>query len=292
MIGNLVLNYKITSELGSGGMAVVYEGIHQHLDTKAAIKILNKNLSEKPEIARRFKNEAKLLNKLNSHPNIVNFLNYDEGEHGLVLIMDFISGISLDQFINKEIRFRKPSIGIPFFLKILQAFQFAHNQGIVHRDIKPSNIMVSRDFEPLILDFGIAKAIGNEFQSETKTSSVMGSRPYMSPEQVISIKGVDNRSDIYSLGVTFFQILTGKNPYDSSMSDYEIMDKIIKSPLPKINDPKLNEIIQKATHKKAEKRFQTCDEFIGSLENYLQGKKENISPTPPEEIHLMLERLY
>ncbi|NJO03853.1 MAG: serine/threonine protein kinase, partial [Bacteroidia bacterium] len=184
---------------------------HTQLNRRAAIKALHPNFVSNPNIRERFKNEASTLAHF-QHPNIVALYDYVETPTGLFLIMEYVEGKPMDDYI------RQVSGPIPedrtarLFVRILDAFDYAHNRGVIHRDIKPSNIMITPQEEVKILDFGIAKIIGGVSKNLTNAGTRMGTVLYMSPEQV---KGqeVDRRSDVYSLGVTLFQMLTGRSVY-------------------------------------------------------------------------------
>ena len=155
--------------------------------------------------------------------------------------------------------------------KVLSAFSFAHKNKIVHRDVKPSNILLTKDDDVKVLDFGIAKLIGDSQFNLTKTGTQVGTVYYMSPEQV-KAQELDHRSDIYSLGVTFYELLAGFCPYKSLTSEYEVYDKIVRDPLLPLTDTmgdayaQVWEVIKKATAKEVEDRFQNCDEFIAALD--------------------------
>lgn len=276
MIDKIILNYKITSQIGEGGMGKVYLGIHEKLSRKAAIKVLHHILSEDKDIRERFLNEAITLSKLN-HTNIVTLFDYLEAETNLFLIMEYVEGKALDEIILKEVGAIPEKRCIYIFKQILNGFAYAHSKGIVHRDIKPSNIILQADDTPKILDFGIAKIIEGD-KRLTKTGTRMGSVAYMSPEQILG-KDVDHRSDIYSLGVTYFEMLTGRVPYDlDNKSEFEIQSKIVQEALPSVREmnPGLSNnydyIIQKATAKNPHERFNSCEEFTESI-----GGNDNIS---------------
>ncbi|WP_281615718.1 serine/threonine-protein kinase [Flammeovirga sp. SubArs3] len=282
MIDNIIFNYRLTKKIGTGGMATVYLGIHEKLGTPAAVKVLHKNFVENEKVKQRFINEAKALYSL-SHPYIVRLLNYeDDGEH-LIMILEYIDGVDLKEYIQQHPEIKSVDNAIPFFSKVLEAFAYAHNKGLVHRDIKPSNIMVNKEGNPVVLDFGIAKLQDNMEASLTGTNALMGSRPYMSPEQIKSAKHLDHRSDIYSLGVTLYQLLTGENAYDTTtLSEWDVMNKIVTEPLPRASEKNIDvtegieKVIDKATAKKAEDRFQNCDEFALALVNHKSFESENI----------------
>ncbi|NLR94438.1 serine/threonine-protein kinase [Flammeovirga agarivorans] len=273
MIGKTFFNYKITKKIGDGGMATVYEAIHEQLETKAAIKILHQNLTTNENVRKRFSNEAKALYGL-SHPNIVRLLNYHESEEELVMILDYVDGIDLKTYIEQNPSISELENAIPFFIQILAAFNFAHQNNIIHRDIKPSNIMVTSSGKPIILDFGIAKVADDLQISLTGTNAMMGSRPYMSPEQIKSSKHIDKRSDVYSLGITLYQLLTRESAYNTNtLSEYDLIMKIVNEPLPLPSSkntnitPALDKVIQKATAKDPNARFESCEEFSYALNN-------------------------
>jgi hypothetical protein len=271
MIGKKILNYEIISTLGKGGMGEVYLAKHATIDRYVAIKALLPSLVGNAEIRQRFINEAKTMSQL-SHPNIVGLLDYHEEEDGLYLIMEYIEGRGLDEFIAKESGPIREDFAINLMQQTLEAFKYAQSKGLVHRDIKPSNLILTSQNTIKVLDFGIAKIIGQETHSLTKTGMQMGTVYYMSPEQVRG-QEADIRSDIYSLGVTFYQMLTGVNPYKGITTEYEIYDRIVKTPLedPRSIYPGVSEhmclVIAKATHKDINQRFQTCAEFLTAIEN-------------------------
>ena len=261
-------NYKILKEIGEGGMGSVFLAEHKLIGRKVAIKSLKQELIKNKDLHERFKKEARTLSKL-EHPNIVRLNEYIEQDGGFFLIMEFVDGLPLDEHIHQVTGPINEDNLIPIFTQILDAFEYAHKSKIVHRDIKPSNIIITKDGNIKILDFGIAR-IMDETNSMTKVGTQLGSLFYMSPEQVRGEKA-DHLSDIYSLGVTLFQMATGKCPYDSATTEYQIYKKIDNEPLPKASSiypavsNHLESIIQKATAKDPAKRFQSCAEFKKEL---------------------------
>jgi serine/threonine-protein kinase len=280
MIGTKVLNYKIEKLLGVGGMGSVYLASNENIDQKVAIKVLNENLSNSTIIRQRFKEEAKMLCSLD-HSNIVKFLNFVENEDGIFLIMEYIDGITLDEFIAKKNGLIIEERVYDLFDQILNAFTYAHKKGIVHRDIKPANILLTDDndgeFHIKVMDFGIARIISES--NEHEKNWIVGTPSYMSPEQVVG-EDVDQRSDIYSLGVLLHQMLTGRTPYDATtLSELKIKDKVVKEPLPRMKDyyayisEKMQKIVDKAVEKDRKKRFQSCSEFRSEMKKALRPDK-------------------
>jgi serine/threonine protein kinase len=260
-IGKQIGKYTITRLIGEGGMASVYEGEHEALGTKAAIKILNPILSANKQIRERFKNEARMMASLD-HPNITRVLDYEESDTYLAIAMELLTGEDLSNRIKNNGKLPEEEIK-RIFEQILAAFQYAHGMGIVHRDIKPSNIFILPNGTVKILDFGIAKLFG-QGNEMTQTGTQMGTPIYMSPEQVKADKTIDHRSDIYSLGVTLFYALSGKPPYDgNTTSQFDIFTKIVHEALPEIESTSfLAELVKKACQKDRDQRFQSCDEWL------------------------------
>jgi serine/threonine protein kinase len=285
MIGKTILNYKILSLIGSGGMGSVYLAQHTQVDRKVAIKVLLPQFLENEEIKQRFKNEASTLAHLH-HPKIVGLFDYFEDDSGMYLVMEYVEGKQLDDVIRYETGPMPEEKALNIITQILQAFSYAHHAGIVHRDIKPANILVTRDHSVKILDFGIARIVGDGNHNLTKTGTQIGTIFYMSPEQVQG-KKADFRSDIYSLGVTFYQILTGLNPYEGLTTEYEVYSKIVKEDLPSPQDIYpgvpiyLSDILAKALHKNPDYRFQTCEDFLKALasKQVIQAEKYSKEPT-------------
>lgn len=275
MISQKIGKYKLTRFLGQGGMASVYEGVHEKIASKAVIKILNPSLSSNHQIRERFKNEAKFMFSL-KHPNIATIYDFEESDSYLAIVMELLEGSDLNVYMQNNGAFSDKHAFF-VFQQILSAFQFAHEKGYVHRDIKPSNIFILPDGTVKILDFGIAKIFGQDSEI-TQTGTQLGTPMYMSPEQVRADKSIDYRSDIYSLGVLLHSMLQGKAPYDKNQdSNYYLFKKIVEEPLPPLTSgSKWNFLIEKACQKNRELRFQSCAEWsrmmTGISENYDGGK--------------------
>lgn len=259
MIPKDILNYRVIRLLGSGGMGSVYLAVNTSIDQQVAIKVLRPEFAKSARLRERFKKEAQLLSGLD-HPNIVKFLNYVETPDGVFLIMEYVKGITLEDYIKHKNGLIVESRAYPMLSEILDAFEYAHSKGIVHQDIKPSNIIIQEDGHVKIMDFGIAQIVTDA----NNGGAVMGTPEYMSPEQIYG-KKADGRSDIYSLGVLIHNMLTGKAPYDSTkLTEQEIKSKVVKEDLPKMAEfypyvsDKIQKVVDKATRKDPDERYPDC----------------------------------
>lgn len=285
MIGKTVSNYRIQSVIGSGGMGKVYLANQFTIDRDVAIKILDPSLSGNPQFRERFINEANALAKL-SHPNIVSIYDFIEFEGNYCIVMEYVNGITLDAMIDKNGKIDMP-FATDIICQVLDGLSYAHKKSIVHRDIKPSNIIVDNDNRVKILDFGIAKIVLSN-SNLTRTGMRMGSISYMSPEQILG-KELDFKTDIYSTGVTFYEILSGKLPYDTNTdSDFIVQNKIVNEILPDIRScsssvsRNVAEAINIATQKNPADRFESCEEFKACVSG--DNNSSNISKIQFESI--------
>ncbi|HQS57497.1 MAG: serine/threonine protein kinase [Gallionellales bacterium 35-53-114] len=259
--------YNIIGELGQGAMGTVYKAVDPLIDRIVAIKTINLSLAmdEKDEYESRFYQEAKAAGRL-SHPNIVTI--YDVGKSGEIayIAMEFLQGRELRDLLNDGKRMPIEQV-INIVAQVAQGLAYAHENGIVHRDVKPSNIMIVREGHVKITDFGIARMASAAVR--TQTGMVLGSPKYMSPEQVVG-KQTDQRSDIFSLGVMLYEMLTGQAPFAGENVN-AIMYQTLNSvpPPPSSLSPNvpemLNFIVAKALAKKLEHRYQNAKEFAGDL---------------------------
>ena len=262
-------NYKIKRKIASGGMGDVYLAEHTVLETIVAIKSLHNHLVNDESFRKRFRTEAKIQSKL-LHPNIVKLLDFQEQKDGLFLIMEYIDGKQLNDYIKQDTGPITEKELIPLFSKVLSAIDYAHGKGLVHRDIKPANILITPEKDVKLIDFGIAKN-DDEDHGLTKTGVQVGTVSYMSPEQVNAEKKIDKLTDIYSLGVTLFQMAVGQSPYVAATNSFKIQLKIVNEPFPNPKDiypsvsDKLVAIIEKATKKDKKDRYQSCEEFKQAL---------------------------
>lgn len=272
MIGIQINNYKVISKIGDGGMGMVFLAKHLTLERDVAIKKLNNDLTSNDDFKLRFLNEARILAKLN-HPSIINIYDFIEEENDFYIIMEYVSGLTLDELLKSNTLSLSVNRALKIFDNILSGFSYAHEQGIIHRDIKPSNIIINQKDEPKILDFGIAKMMQGNYNL-TKTGTKMGSLYYMSPEQILG-KEIDNRTDIYSLGILLYEMLSFKLPYNiQTDTEYEIMDCILKQNISDLNiasnatlSKNIDYIIKKACSKDPEYRYKTINEFKDELSN-------------------------
>jgi serine/threonine-protein kinase len=266
MIGTEIGNYRIIEKLGEGGMGVVYKAVDTSLDRVVAVKVLNGDLARVPELVARFRGEAKAQANLN-HTNLATLYAFITTSENAMMVMEFVDGETFSQMIHR--RGPLPAQGaVPMFRQALLGFGYAHRAGIIHRDIKPSNIMLNRQGIVKVMDFGIAKAIGE--RGLTRTGMQVGTCRYMSPEQVLN-KNADIRSDIYSLGITLYEMLTGNAPFQSD-SEFQVMSDHVHTPPPPPSKfypyiPKgVENAILKALAKNPDERFQTVEEFGAALE--------------------------
>ncbi len=247
--------------LGRGGMGAVYKARQKHLDRLIAVKILPPEVSGNPAFSERFTREARALARL-SHPNIVGVHDFGQTADGLFyFIMEYVDGVNLRQAIQSGNIDPKQALAI--VPQICDALQFAHDEGVVHRDIKPENILIDKRGRVKIADFGLAKLLGQEAADHglTATQQVLGTLRYMAPEQMEGKKSVDHRADIYSLGVVFYELLTGELPIGR-----------FAPPSKKVEiDVRLDEVVLRALEKEPEKRYQHASDVKTEVEQIRSG---------------------
>src|SRR5262245_27929060 len=224
MIGRTIRNFRIVSVIGEGGMGVVYLAKHIELPKRFAIKCPSTALSSDPQFRERFFREAQ-NQALLAHPNIVQVTDFFEEGGQFFLVMEYVDGPDLGKVIEAKGKLKEEE-ALSIFEGLLRALEFAHSQGIIHRDIKPSNILIDQNSIARLMDFGIALLVGTQ---RLTTTGVAGTPYYMSPEQIERPQEVDYRSDIYSLGIVLYQMLTGKVPFEGA-TDYAVQDQHVHSP--------------------------------------------------------------
>jgi serine/threonine protein kinase len=289
MIDKLIGNYRITAELAQGGMGAVYRGRHQNLPREVVVKsILLASFPPKAQahLKARFVREAYVQSQLD-HPNIVRVYEFFTTEENYYLVMEFVDGMSMRELLERRGAL-DPDHALPIFKQALSALSYAHNficvdetgrrlTGITHRDIKPANLLLDGMARLKLTDFGIVKLAGES--SMTRTGFNPGTYEYMSPEQIRGLE-VDARSDIYSLGVTFYEALAGRLPFPpgDTGSEYEVMKghtELAPPPLEEVRPgvpPELAKMTMRALEKDPAHRFQTAAEWLDALLDYEQNR--------------------
>lgn len=275
MIGSVIENYKIISVLGEGGMGVVYKALDMKLERFVALKILSTQSANNPQFIERFKREARNQAKLN-HPNIVPVFGFTDDRGILGIAMEYVEGDTLEKIIFRKKRLETVE-ALEILKQILQGVSYAHTKGFIHRDIKPSNIIINREGTVKIMDFGISKSMFDK--GITKTGTKIGTILYMSPEQ-IRAEEPTRQSDIYSIGISFYEMLIGKTPFDYG-TEYEIMEGHLKKNPGRVSvnldsvPPEIDKIMAKALDKSLQKRYMTCEEFLEDVEELLHKLKKS-----------------
>jgi basic membrane lipoprotein Med (substrate-binding protein (PBP1-ABC) superfamily)/tRNA A-37 threonylcarbamoyl transferase component Bud32 len=280
LIGQSFGRYHILEQLGEGGMATVYRAYDTRLDADVAVKVIRRSAFAPDQlelVLKRFEREAKSLAKL-SHSNIVGVIDYGEYEGSPYLVMEYLPGGTLKDKLGRPLACREAA---RLLLPVARALDFAHRKGMAHRDVKPSNILITADGDPMLTDFGIAKILeAPEGATLTGTGVGIGTPEYMAPEQWTGQAGPS--SDIYSLGVVFYEMLTGRKPYTAD-TPAAVLLKQASDPLPNPRQlvPDLPEqaehVLLKALAKKPEDRFANMAEFAAALEG-LQGEQTKTMP--------------
>ena len=278
MINKILGNrYEILEKIGTGGMGNVFKAHDKKLDRIVAIKVLKLEYNEDNNFIRKFKRESLAAASI-SHPNIVSI--YDVGTEKIqdkevhYIVMEYIDGKTLKDLINDEGRLSEKR-ALNYCIQIAEALKVAHSKHIVHRDIKSQNIMVTRDDRIKVTDFGIARVADNT--TVTATNAVMGSVHYFSPEQARGAK-VDNRSDIYSLGIVLFEMLTGRLPFDAD-NPVSVALMQVQSQMPRPSefikslDPSVDALVLKMTEKDPDDRYKDVFELIKDIKDYTMGAK-------------------
>jgi beta-lactam-binding protein with PASTA domain/predicted Ser/Thr protein kinase len=280
--------YRILKRLGSGGMADVYAAEDSQLGRRVALKVLHRRFAEDEQFVERFRREASSAAGL-SHPNIVGIFDRGEWDGTYYIAMEFVDGRTLKEIVREK----GPApveAGVDVTLQILRAARYAHKHGIVHRDIKPQNVLIDQDGRVRVTDFGIARAGASDM---TETGSIMGTAQYLSPEQAQG-RPVDARSDLYSIGIVLYELLTGHVPFDAESPVSVALKQVSEPPLPPSElvpaiPPAVEAVVLRAMEKAPERRFQSADEFITALEAARAAPQQVLAPPPPPPVEEILE---
>lgn len=270
--------YEVQAELGRGGMGVVYKAMDIELERLVAIKVMTSHVADNPEYVSRFDAEARTAAKM-QHPNIA--VVYARGRHAGApyIAMEFCEGTPLDRLINSGAQFSLLQ-KIDYIIQVCNALHYAHTEWkVVHRDVKPANIMVMKDGHRVkLLDFGIARA---GLSTATKSGTAIGTTFYMSPQQIRGEKGLDGRSDIFSVGVVLYELITNNVPWTGE-SDFQVLAKIVNDPYPPLSaylpayPPALDRVLTRALAKDLTSRYQTAEEMAVELADLQTPLKEEI----------------
>ncbi|MEO5890831.1 MAG: protein kinase [Ferruginibacter sp.] len=278
MIGERIHSYEINAHLGQGGMGNVFRATDSMLGREVALKMLHPQLTVEPQFLERFKKEARILAQL-LHPNIAVIYNFIEQGGNHFMVIEYVEGTSLDDLLKKY-RILPAEFVVPVFIQALEGLQHAHRKNIFHRDIKPANLMITEDGTLKLMDFGIAKVAGE--QKMTQVNKIVGTIEFMAPE-LIEGKDASALSDIYSMGATLYELISGKVPFEGD-TDFNMMQAIMKSkikPPDKLNPqvPKaLNDIVLKAMDRNPNNRYPNARAFQQALMTAFPNYREiNVS---------------
>jgi serine/threonine-protein kinase len=266
--GDHLDHYRIEGLVARSGMASIYRGTDERNGRAVAIKLPHAEMEADPILFDRFNREEDIGKKLD-HPGIVKVLN-DEERSRRYMVLEWVDGRLLRQVLNEK-KILSPERAIRITLAICKALEYIHSQGVVHRDLKPENIMVGPDDQIKLIDFGIAANAGSRRLTFAKLTEAMGTPDYISPEQVKGKRG-DARSDIYSLGIMFYEMLTGKVPFTGPNPFVIMNERLLNHPIPprEVNpdvSPQLQEIIYRALERDPNKRYPNAHEFALDLEH-------------------------
>lgn len=272
--------YKIEALLGQGGMSAVYRAFDPNLKRVVAVKLVHSHLSSDQEFVKRFEEEASVVASLR-HPNIVQVFDFNTDQGINYMVMEFVPGETLQdrlKRLNESNRRMSLEEALMITINICDALSYAHKRGMVHRDIKPANIMLDVNNQAILMDFGIVKIIGGSMH--TVTGAVMGTARYMPPE-VVRSEPADQRSDIYALGITLYEMLSGKPPFEAD-SVMTVMMMHLNDPVPDIRplradlNPQIVPVLMKALAKDRNQRFSSTDEFASALKGIMFGSESNV----------------
>ena len=258
--------YRVVDRVGSGGMADVYCAEDLQLGRRVALKVLHSRFAEDPEFVERFRREARSAAGLN-HQHVVSVYDRGEWDGAYYIAMEFLDGRSLKAIIQEEAPL-DPARAIDLTVQVLRAARFAHRRGIIHRDLKPHNVIVDDEGRAKVTDFGIARAGASDM---TQTGSIMGTAQYLSPEQAQGY-AVSEPSDLYSIGVILYELLTGRVPFEGESAVTIALKHVNERPMPPSQfnpavSPELEAVVLRALEKDPARRFPDADAFIAALEH-------------------------
>jgi serine/threonine protein kinase len=279
--GDRIGAYEIVGHLGQGGMATVYKAYHERLDRHVAIKLMHATFLQDEDFRARFQREARIVARL-EHPAIVPIYDYNEHENTPYLVMKFIEGMTLKKRVIKTGLTLEQSRD--FLMRVAEGLDYAHKRGILHRDMKPSNILLDQEDQAYIADFGLAR-IAEAGASTISTDMMLGTPYYISPEQAQGSKDLSSRTDLYSMGVILYELITGEVPFQADTPYAIVHGHIYASPrLPSEVNPNLPRavdiVIRRALAKRPEDRFNTAVEMMHAFTAALQGEKPRTAPAP------------
>ncbi|QTD53043.1 serine/threonine protein kinase [Sulfidibacter corallicola] len=270
--------YELLEVLGRGSMGVVYKALDPRIGKLAAIKTMNQKILGNPDLQERFFREGAILGQL-QHRNIINVYNVGADGDNYYIAMEYLEGISLDKLVKKEGRL-KPVRALELVKQVCDGVYAAHKQSIIHRDIKPANIFITGDDYVKVLDFGVAS-----FQNSQLTNSgvLLGTINYMAPEQITGVK-VDYRSDIFSIGVILYELLSGTNPFLGRNISQTMVRLVNENPKPIPAIPRrLQHILDQALEKERERRYRSCKLMASDIEMVLRSEELDEIPYELED---------
>jgi len=268
MIGTKLGAYEITEEIGTGGMATVYRAYQSSMDRHVAVKVIHQSIVHDANLKDRFRREARLIARL-EHPHLLPVYDFDGDHVPPFIVMRYLEGGTLRQVMDQGLDALPPAEMLYMLKQVAAALDYAHRQGVVHRDLKPSNIMIDREGNAFVTDFGIARVAGSQ-QDLTGTGMLIGTTAYMSPEQAEARPDVDHAADIYSMGVMLYEMLTGEQPFQHE-SQLGVLMAHVHDKVPNASarnpalTPAVDEVIATAMAKDRADRFPTCEALVGAL---------------------------
>jgi len=270
VIGTLLNGrFRLEERIGSGGMATVYRAFDETLERWVAIKLLHSEISRDADAIERFRREARAVARL-SHPHLVTVIDFGEDQSHPYIVFEYVEGETLKERIRRLGRLEVPE-AVAYAIEIGRALQAAHAERLVHRDVKPQNVLIDQEGRAKVTDFGIARSL--ESEGLTATGRVLGTTDYVSPEQALG-EGVSGQSDIYSLGVVLYEMLTGDVPFKGE-TQVSVAMKHVREPLPDVQHRRpdvsaaLASVVERATAKETANRYATVAEMLDDLEHAL-----------------------